>query len=86
MRKTSTSHPSETEEEDLLPEYRFDYRHAKPNRFAGEGALQKKGEPVATKKIVRSAITGRFVKPSAAKGHPKTTVTETVKASPKRKK
>jgi len=67
MRKTSTSHPSETEEDDLLPEYRFDYRHAKPNRFAGEGASQKKDEPVETKKIVRSAITGKFVKPPAAK-------------------
>lgn len=75
MRKASTSPPSETEEDDLLPEYRFDYRHAKPNRFAGEAAWQKKGE--------RSAITGRFVKPSATKGPPKTTVTETVKASSK---
>ncbi len=32
---------------------------------------------------VRSAVTGRFVKKSRAKTHPKTTVTETVK---KRKK
>ena len=63
MRKTFTSPPSETQEDDLLPEYPFDYRHAKPNRFADEGARQKKGEPVGTKKIVRSAITGRFVKP-----------------------
>lgn len=86
MRKTSTSHPSETKEDDLLPEYRFDYRQAKPNRFADEGARQKKGEPIETKKIVRSAVTGRFVKPSAAKSRPKTTVTETVKASPKKRK
>jgi hypothetical protein len=86
MRKISTSPPSEAQEDDLLPEYRFDYRHAKPNRFADEGARQKKGEPVGTKKIVRSAITGRFVKPPAAKSRPKRTVTETVKTSPKRKK
>ncbi len=86
MKKTSTSHTSEIEEDELLPEYRFDYRHAKPNRFADEGARQKKGEPVGTKKIVRSTVKGRFVKPSAAKSRPKTTVTETVKVSPKRKK
>ena len=30
-------------------------------------------------KVSRSAITGRFVKPSTAARHPKTTVTETVK-------
>jgi len=86
MRKISTSPPSETEEDDLLPEYYFDYRQAKPNRFAGEDTRQKKAEPVGTKRIVRSAITGRFVTLSAAKSHPKTTVTEMVKASPKSKK
>ena len=32
-----------------------------------------------TVKVVRSAITGRFVKKSSAKRNPKTTVTETVK-------
>ncbi len=36
MKKASTSAP-EPDQEDLLPEYRFDYRKAKPNRFAGEG-------------------------------------------------
>jgi hypothetical protein len=30
-------------------------------------------------KIARSAVTGRYVKASYAKAHPKTTVTETVK-------
>lgn len=30
-------------------------------------------------KVNRSAITGRYVKASYAKAHPKTTVTETVK-------
>lgn len=32
-----------------------------------------------TVKIARSAITGRIVKPSYAKAHPKTTVVSTVK-------
>lgn len=31
-------------------------------------------------KVVRSAITGRFVKPSTAARHPKTTVTQTIKS------
>jgi len=34
MKKASTAAPSEPDE--LLPEYRFDYRKAKHNRFAGE--------------------------------------------------
>jgi hypothetical protein len=34
MKKVSTAAPSDPEE--LLPEYRFDYGKAKPNRFAGE--------------------------------------------------
>ena len=41
MKKASTSVPSEPEQDDLLPEYRFDYRRAKPNRFASEGAKRK---------------------------------------------
>jgi hypothetical protein len=36
MKKASTAVPSEPDRDDLLPEYRFDYRKAKPNRFAGE--------------------------------------------------
>lgn len=36
MKKASTAAPSEPDRDDLLPEYRFDYRKAKPNRFAGE--------------------------------------------------
>jgi hypothetical protein len=35
MKKASNSAPSEPVQDDLLPEYRFDYRDAKPNRFAG---------------------------------------------------
>jgi hypothetical protein len=38
--KTSTSAPSEPDQDELFPEYRFDYRRAKPNRFAGEGSKQ----------------------------------------------
>ena len=40
---------------------------------------------MAKRKIARSAITGRFVKQSTAKRHPKTTVVETVKTSKKKK-
>lgn len=38
-----------------------------------------------TRKIHRSAVTGKFVTKKYVKRHPKTTVTETVKA-PRRKK
>ena len=34
---------------------------------------------MATHKVSRSAITGRYVKPSTAKRNPRTTVTETNK-------
>lgn len=37
MKKVSSA-PSESDQDDLLPEYRFDYRKAKPNRFAREGS------------------------------------------------
>ena len=36
---------------------------------------------MATKKVSRSAETGRFVPKAEAKRHPATTVTETVKAT-----
>lgn len=39
-----------------------------------------------TRKIHRSAITGRFVPKDYAKKHPKTTVTETVPVPRKKKK
>jgi hypothetical protein len=35
MKKMSTSKSRRTEEEEMLPEYRFDYSKARPNRFAG---------------------------------------------------
>ena len=41
---------------------------------------------MATKKIHRSADTGQFVTPAEVKTHPKTTVTETVKVTPKKNK
>ena len=41
MKKASTSAPTEPDQDDLLPEYRFDYRRAKPNRFAVEGHKQE---------------------------------------------
>lgn len=40
-----------------------------------------KGRSLGTRKVSRSAISGRFVKGSTAKRSPKTTVTETVKTS-----
>jgi hypothetical protein len=36
---------------------------------------------MAPKKVYRSAITGRFVKPATAHRHPCTTVTHTIKSS-----
>ena len=36
MKKTQSVKPEKTRDGDLAPEYRFDYRKARPNRFAGE--------------------------------------------------
>lgn len=41
---------------------------------------------MAKKTVVRSAITGQFVKPIEAKRHPDTTVTETIKIPTKKAK
>jgi len=38
------------------------------------------------RKVSRSAVTGRFVKKSTAKRHPRTTVTETVRTPRKKSK
>ena len=38
MKKVSSSAPSDPDRDELLSEYRFDYRTAKPNRFAEEKA------------------------------------------------
>ncbi len=35
MKKTERHKPTASSVHDLRPEYRFDYRKAKPNRFAG---------------------------------------------------
>jgi hypothetical protein len=35
MKKTSDSKTIQTTGDDLLPDYRFDYSQARPNRFAG---------------------------------------------------
>ena len=34
MKKTRTGKPTKMADDDMEPEYRFDYRKAKPNRFA----------------------------------------------------
>jgi hypothetical protein len=35
MKKTRTSKTQAAESHEMLPEYNFDYRQARPNRFAG---------------------------------------------------
>jgi hypothetical protein len=54
MKKASTS-TREPDQEELLPEYRFDYRKAKPNRFAGDD--QKKGVSVLLDEDVAEVFT-----------------------------
>jgi hypothetical protein len=39
---------------------------------------------MTARKVSRSAITGRFIKPGTAKRHPRTTVTQTVRTGKKR--
>jgi hypothetical protein len=36
MKKTRTANQTPKIDEDMQPEYRFDYRKAKPNRFAAQ--------------------------------------------------
>ncbi len=48
MKKTDISESKPVESDDMLPEYRFDYRKARPNRFAAgvvEGSLVVVLEP-----------------------------------------
>lgn len=48
MKKTSASKAQDAPSDDLLPEYEFDYRKARPNRFADtieEGSLVVVLEP-----------------------------------------
>ena len=40
MNKTPFDQPSNSEDE-LLPEYHFDYKKAKPNRFTNQSGKQK---------------------------------------------
>jgi hypothetical protein len=40
MKKTPFESPFNSEDE-FLPEYRFDYKKAKPNRFAGRSRKQQ---------------------------------------------
>jgi hypothetical protein len=55
MKRVSTSVPSEPDPDDLLAEYRFDYRKAKPNRFAGASA--RKGLAVILDEDVAEVFT-----------------------------
>lgn len=54
MKKASTSAP-EPDQDELLPEYRFDYRQAKPNRFAEES--QTKGMSVILDEDIAEVFT-----------------------------
>jgi hypothetical protein len=40
-KKVRAAKLSKTEAEDLRPEYHFDYRQARPNRFAGKGTADR---------------------------------------------
>jgi hypothetical protein len=55
MKKVSSSVPSEPDRDELLPEFRFDYRAAKSNRFAGEKA--RKGLAVLLDEDVAEVFT-----------------------------
>jgi hypothetical protein len=55
MKKESIPAHFEPPEDELLPEYRFDYRTARPNRFAGEG--EKKGVSVMLDEDVAEVFT-----------------------------
>ena len=60
----------------------------KPEHRRWYDALQEAKREVitmATRKVGRSAVTGRFVKQSTVRGHPRTTVTQTVKSGRRRK-
>jgi hypothetical protein len=41
MKKAHVTNSQDTEFEDLRPEYHFDYRQARPNRFAGRGKANR---------------------------------------------
>ena len=41
MKKTPISKSRRNKEEEMLPEYRFDYSKARPNRFAGRISQQR---------------------------------------------
>jgi hypothetical protein len=68
MSKARTSEPQGDDSDELLPEYSFDYRKARPNRFAPkieEGSLivvlepdiaRVFNTPEAVKKVLRALI------------------------------
>jgi hypothetical protein len=65
MSKTPSDHPQNSEDE-LLPEYEFDYKQAKPNRFAAkqkrtvvvldEDVAQVFTTPESVNKVLRALI------------------------------
>jgi len=59
MKKTPFNESSNSEDE-LLPEYRFDYKKAKPNRFANRSGKQQ-----MTVVVLDEDIAGIFSTPEA---------------------
>ncbi|MFZ2444809.1 MAG: hypothetical protein WAW37_00485 [Syntrophobacteraceae bacterium] len=55
MKKTEASKPAGREPDDMLPEYRFDYKKARPNRFAGR--IEKEGMTVTLDPDVAKVFT-----------------------------
>jgi hypothetical protein len=59
MNKTPFDQPSNSEDE-LLPEYRFDYKKAKPNRFAN-----RSGKPKLTVVVLDEDVAEVFSTPES---------------------
>lgn len=60
MKKTPFNESSNSEDE-LLPEYRFDYKKAKPNRFANRSGKQQMTVVVLDEDIARIFSTPKAV-------------------------
>jgi hypothetical protein len=82
MRKTDTSEPRAVEPDDLLPEYHFDYRKARPNRFApgiAEGSLVVVLEPEIAQ-VFQTPETVKAILRAIAAAMPKAREPETLRS------
>jgi hypothetical protein len=68
MNKTPFDQPSNSEDE-LLPEYRFDYKKAKPNRFANRSGKPKLTVVVLDKDVADVLSTTGVSKQGASGTH-----------------